>query len=205
MDLLRLGELELDALREVANIGAGHAATALSHLAGHRITVAVPEVLVIPLEEVGGLVGDPGMVVAAVIARIEGAVTGRTLQVVPGATAARLTALLLGKRERRFPEDFGPLEQSALGRIGETLVGAYLNALTELTRLPLRASAPAVAVDMCAAILTTSYVNFGSDEDHVVCVNTRLGIDTSAELPAHFLLIPDQPLLTAILRSLGIA
>ena len=72
MDVLGLGELQLDALREVANIGAGHAATALSELTGRRIMVDVPEVRVVRLEEVGALVGDPGDAAAAVFVRLEG-------------------------------------------------------------------------------------------------------------------------------------
>ncbi|MGQ0703023.1 MAG: chemotaxis protein CheC, partial [Gemmatimonadales bacterium] len=37
-----LTALERDALREVANIGAGHAATALSQMTGGRIMISVP-------------------------------------------------------------------------------------------------------------------------------------------------------------------
>jgi chemotaxis protein CheC len=205
MDLLGLGELQLDALREVANVGAGHAATALSQLTRRRVMLGVPEVRVARLEEVGELLGDPGVVVAAVIVRLEGAITGRTLQVMPGATAARLTALLLGTNEARFPDQFGVLERSALKEIGNILVGAYLNALGQFVRVPLQMSVPAIAIDMAGAVLTTSYLNFGDEEDHVFCVSTSMGFETGADLPAHFLLIPDANSLAEILRSLGMA
>lgn len=205
MDVLGLGELQLDALREVANIGAGHAATALSELSGRRIMVDVPEVRIVRLEEVGALVGDPGDVVAAVIVKLEGDVTGRTLQVMPGPTASKLVAMLMRTEEPKFPQDFHEPQRAALQEIGRILVGAYLNALGQFVRLPLRTSPPAVAIDMAAAVMTTSYLNFGSDEDHVFCVNARLGVDTSGDLPAHFLLIPDAAALAEILRSLGVA
>jgi chemotaxis protein CheC len=144
-------------------------------------------------------------VVAAVIVRLEGDVTGRTLQVMPGATASKLTAMLLNTEEPKFPQEFHEPQRAALEEIGRILVGAYLNALGQFVRLPLRMSPPAIAIDMAAAVMTTSYLNFGSDEDHVFCVNTRLGVDTSGDLPAHFLLIPDAAALAEILRSLGVA
>ena len=40
----KLGVLELDALREATNVGAGHAATALSQLTHQHIRVSVPQI-----------------------------------------------------------------------------------------------------------------------------------------------------------------
>ena len=205
MDVRQLDPLQLDALREIANIGAGHAATALSELTARRIMVDVPEVRVIRLEAVGELVGDPGQVVSAVIVKLEGDVTGRTLQIFPARTASLLASMLLRGRERRFPQDFGLLERSALKEIGNIIVGAYLNALEHFVNLPLRMSIPALAIDMAAAVMTTSYLNFGSVDDHVFCVNTRLAVDSGGDLPAYFLLIPDGESLVAILRALRVA
>lgn len=206
MDVLRLGELQLDALREIANIGGGHAATALSEITKRRITLAVPQVRVVRLEDVGGMLGDPAEPVAAVIVRVEGGLEGRTLQIMPAQTARRLTSMLLKRDgEPRFPEEFGAIERSALTEIGNILVGAYLNALGQFLNLPLRMSLPATTVDMAAAVLTTSYLNFGSFDDHVFCVSTQLGVDESTDLAAHFFFIPDEDSLARILRSLGIA
>ena len=67
IDVRELGHLQLDALREVANIGAGHAATALSQLIGRRIAVDVPQIQVVRLEEVAGLTGREDETVAAVL------------------------------------------------------------------------------------------------------------------------------------------
>lgn len=204
MDLRSLDEVQLDALREVANIGAGHAATALSELTKRLILVDIPEVRVVRLEEVGALVGDPAEIVAAVIVRVEGGVTGRTLQLLPATTAARLTGMMLGGEDPEFPSGFGASQRRALEQVGSILVQAYLNALGQFVGLPLQISGPAVTIDMAAAVLTTSYLNFGTEADHVFCVNTRLGVDRIGDLPAHFLLIPDEDALGAILRSLGI-
>jgi chemotaxis protein CheC len=124
-----LGALQLDGLREVANIGAGHAATALSSLTNRRIGVDVPEIRVVRLEDVASLMGEPDEVVAAVLMQVLGDATGRTIQVFSGDSASRLTGILLGRDPVPFPTGFGELEQSALKEVGNILVGAYLNAL----------------------------------------------------------------------------
>lgn len=205
MDPRGLTDLHLDALRETANIGAGHAATALSRLTGKRVMVSVPEVSVLPLEQVGGMLGDPGEVVSAVIVKVEGDVQGRTLQVFEGTTAAKLVSYLLNMREPEFPAGFGDLERSAVKEIGNVIVGAYLNALAEFTGLSITISVPAFAIDMAAAILMTSYLNFGSEDDYVLSISTSLGVDGVEDLSAHFLLIPDEDSLNRILHALNVA
>jgi chemotaxis protein CheC len=205
MDPRGLGELHMDALRETANIGAGHAATALSRLTGRRVMVSVPEVSILPLEKVGGMLGDPGDVVSAVIVKVEGDMQGRTVQVFEGTTAAKLVSYLLGIREPEFPGGFGDLERSAVKEIGNVIVGAYLNALAAFTGMSISMSVPGFAIDMAAAILMTSYLNFGSEEDFVLSIGTSLGVDGVQDLNAHFLLIPDEESLNRILRALRVA
>lgn len=204
MDPRLLGEVQVDALREAANIGAGHAATALAELTNRRIMVSVPEVRIEALETVGTMLGDPAAPVCAVMMKVHGDATGRTVQVFPATTAARLTASLLHTREPVFPDEFGPLERSSLKEIGNILVAAYLNALSALTGLTLSMSAPGFAIDMAAAVLTTSYLNFEDVDDHVFAVTALLSLD-GADLPAHFLLIPDEPSLRGLLQALHVA
>jgi chemotaxis protein CheC len=205
MDPRSLGDLQLDALREAANIGAGHAATALSQITNRRVMIQVPDVAVLPLESVGEMLGDPGEVVCAVIMTLHGGLEGRTLQVFPERAAARLTAKLLRTREPLLPSEFGLLERSTLKEVGNILLAAYLNALAQLTGSTLTMSTPAFALDMAAAVLTTTYLNFDDDEDCVFCVSTRMAFDRGEDMPAHFLLIPDRPSLQSILRALQVA
>ncbi len=204
MDARDLGPRQLDALREVANIGAGHAATALSQMVQQRIMVDIPEIKIVRLEEVGEIVGEPDEIVSAVMMQLLGDVTGRTVQIFPWRTAVRLTSTLLSREAGESPEDFGELEQSALKEVGNILVGAYVNALSEFMGLMLIMSPPAIAIDTAQAVLTTSYLNFGETQDYVFAVKTRLGMDSNTDLGAHFLLLPDEPSLKVILRALRI-
>ena len=153
-DIRDLQALQLDALREVENIGAGHAATALSQMTGHRIMISVPQVSITRLEDVAGLLGDPPPVVAAILLHMLGDLTGRTLLVFPERAALRLCDLLL----KRAP--------------GAT------------------------------AVITSAYLDFGSERDYVLCVETAFQFGSEGEeLRGHFLLVPDLASLRVILRA----
>jgi chemotaxis protein CheC len=204
MDARDLGPRQLDALREVANIGAGHAATALSQMVQQRIMVDIPEIKIMRLEDVGEMLGPPDEIVSAVMMQLLGDVTGRTIQIFPWRTAVQLTSKLLSRESSMAPEDFGELEQSALKEVSNILVGAYVNALSEFMGLMLIMSPPALAIDTAQAVLTTSYLNFGEHQEYVFAVNTRLGMDSNTDLGAHFLLLPDEASLKVILRALRI-
>jgi len=201
-DVRGLKELQLDALREVANIGAGHAATALSQMTNHRIMIAVPEVNVRRLEEVTDLVGKPDEVVAAVLMHMMGDLTGRTLVLFPE-SSARMLCDILFRRTPGATAEFGGMEQSGLKEAGNILASAYMNALSDFMGMMLVPSVPSLVVDLSAAVLTTTYLNFGHDRDFVFCVETSFRVEGTPEpLLGHFLLLPDMPSLRAIFDAI---
>jgi len=148
-DVRGLKELQLDALREVANIGAGHAATALSQMTNRTIMIAVPEVNVRPLEEVTDLVGRPDEVVAAVLMHMMGDLTGRTL-VMFDETSARALCDILFRRSAGTTGEFGAMEQSGLKEAGNILASAYMNALSDFMGMMLVPSVPSLVVALSA-------------------------------------------------------
>jgi len=200
-DIRDLKTLQLDALREVENIGAGHAATALSQMTNRRIMITVPEISVSRLEDVAGLLGKPDEVVAAVLLHMLGDLTGRTLLVFPETAARRLCDLLLARPIGKTTE-FGMLEQSSLKEAGNILCGAYMNALSSFMGMMLLPSVPSLVIDLSAAVLTSTYLNFGHDRDFVFCVETEFQFQAENEMLAgHFLLMPDMASLRAILQA----
>jgi chemotaxis protein CheC len=203
-DLRSLKALQLDALREVANIGAGHAATALSQMVGQTIMISVPTINIARLEDVPPQVGEPDQPVAAVLMHMLGDLTGRTLLVFPRRTAVRLAELLL---HRSTPgEDFSEMQQSAIKEAGNILSSAYMNALSDFMGMMLLPSPPSLAIDMSTAVLTTAYLQFGSDKDYVFCVESEFRLsDVGERLSGYFLLLPDAASLQAILRAVRVA
>ncbi|MGQ0647108.1 MAG: chemotaxis protein CheC [Gemmatimonadaceae bacterium] len=200
-ELLALKPMQLDALREVANIGAGHAATALSQMTGQTIMISVPTINIAPLEDVPPHIGDPGEPVAAVLMNMLGDLSGRTLLVFPRPTAIRMAEILM-RRPHAGAEELTELEQSAIKEAGNILSGAYMNALSDFMGIMIMPSPPSLAIDMSQAVLTTAYLQFGSDRDLVFCVETEFLMQDAAErLRGFFLLLPDLASLRAILRA----
>jgi chemotaxis protein CheC len=203
-DVRDLKELQIDALREVANIGAGHAATALSQLTNRRIMISVPQINIARLEEVPDLLGHPQDVVAAVLMHMLGDLTGRTLLLFPESVGRRLCDMLL-RRPLGTTAAFDALEQSCLKEAGNILSGAYMNALSDFMGMLLLPSVPSLVVDLSAAVLTTTYLNFGHERDFVFCVETEFAIDSPEGLRGHFLLLPDLASLKAIFDAIRLS
>lgn len=204
VDAQKLTALERDALREVANIGAGHAATALSQMTGRKIMIDVPEVSVRRLEEAAELVGPPDSIVAAVLMHMMGDLTGRTLLVFPESCARGLCRILL--RRDDVGDRFNEMERSTITETGNILCSAYLNALSDFMGMMLVPSVPALVIDQAGAVLTTAYLNFGHARDHVICVETAFRVDGSPDkLYGQFILMPDVASLTAIFDAIHLA
>ncbi len=198
-DVRALKELQLDALKEVANIGAGHAATALSQLTGRKIMISVP------LEAVPGLLGSPDEVVAAVLMHMMGDLTGRTLVLLPEQSARGLCDILF-RREPGATASFSAMEESGLKEAGNILASAYMNALSDFMGMMLVPSVPSLVIDLSGAILATAYLNFGHDRDYVFSVETSFRVEGAREpLRGHFLLLPDVPSLRAIFDAIRLA
>ena len=207
-DIRSLKAIQLDALREVANIGAGHAATALSQMIGGTIMISVPTINISRLEDVPPQVSGPEEPVAAVLMHMLGDLTGRTMLVFPRQTAVRLTELMM---HRPQPDDdvegeLSEMAQSAIKEAGNILSSAYMNALSKFMGLMLLPSPPSLAIDMSTAVLTTAYLQFGSERDYVFCIESEFMMtDTAERLRGFFLLIPDTDSLAKILRVVRVA
>jgi chemotaxis protein CheC len=204
-DIRSLKAIQLDALKEVANIGAGHAATALSQMIGGTIMISVPTINISRLEEIPPQVAEPDEPVAAVLMHMLGDLTGRTMLVFPRPAALRLAELML-HREPGASQELGEMEQSALKEAGNILSSAYMNALSEFMHLMLLPSPPSLAVDMSTAVLTTAYLQFSSQKDYVFCVESEfMMVQMGERLRGFFLLLPDPASLQALLRAVRVA
>ena len=201
-DIRKLKALQLDALREVANIGAGHAATALSQMTGHTIMISVPQINIAPLEDIPNQVGIDEEPVAAVLMKILGDLTGLALLVFPQPTAQRVAGLMMKRDE---VTTLGELEQSALREAGNILSAAYLNALSEFMGMILLPSPPTLAIDMSDAVMSSTFVEMAQGADYVFCVETEFRLtELNESLRGFFLLMPDVGSLTAMLRAIRV-
>jgi len=150
-EILNLSLIQLDALKEIGNVGAGNSATALSQLINRKIDMTVPQIAIMPLGDVPDVVGGADAMVAGVFLRVYGPAPSSILFLLPRDSAFALVDMLMG-REHGTTISLNAMDESALMEIGNILAGAYLNALSHFTKLTLLPSIPSLAIDMAGAI-----------------------------------------------------
>jgi chemotaxis protein CheC len=193
----------MDALKEVANIGAGHAATALSMMTGARIMIDVPTINVAPLDELIPGIADEGTEVVSVLMDMSGSLHGHTLLALPLVTARRLSDLML-RRERRPGGRLDPLEESALKEAGNILGGAYMTALSEFLGMTLLPSPPRLTVGTTSSVMA-DHKKQASSAAAACCVETEFTFEEIGErFRGFFLLLPDEKSFDAIFDAVNV-
>jgi chemotaxis protein CheC len=199
-----LRALQIDALCETANIGAGHAATALSQMTGSKIMIQVPSIAVTSLAEIPRFDADEEPV-AAVMMQMLGDLTGRTLLIFPRPTVMRMAEMML-HRPLESTIALGELEQSAIKEAGNILSGAYMNALSDFLGVLLLPSPPTLVIDKSSAVLSNALASPHVDPGTIICVESEfIFIDTAQHVRGFFLLLPDPPSLQVMMRALRLA
>ena len=203
-DVRYLSELQLDALREVANIGAAHAATALSQLTDRPTMIAVPEIKVMQSGAVPSLVGDSHEVVVAASMQLLGDLTGRILLMVPEDTTRVFCDLVL-RQDLGTTTVLGELEQSSFKETANLVAGAYLNALSDFLGMMLLPSVPCLVIDEVGSVFASGHMALDEGDDFVLCVETEFRFrDNGDRLTGHLLLSPDAASLTAIFDAIRV-
>ncbi|TCZ80233.1 chemotaxis protein CheC [Paenibacillus albiflavus] len=192
----------MDVLKEIGNIGAGHAATALSVLLNKPVDMLVPIVNILPFEEIASVVGGPEALVLVIYLRVIGEAPGNLFFIMNVESAKKLLKEMVGID---IADDtwFSDMELSALNEIGNILAGSYLSSLADFTRLTMVPSVPALAIDMAGAILSFGLIQSGHMGDQALLINTRF-LEGSQEVKGHFFFIPDPDSFSKIFASLGV-
>ncbi|KOP67657.1 chemotaxis protein CheY [Bacillus sp. FJAT-18019] len=204
MELFKHGkEVKMDVLKEVGNIGAGNAATALSRLLNKPIDMAVPKVQLLPFEQIAESVGGSEQLVIAVFLRVEGDAPSNLFFIMSPEAGKNLLQNLAGI-EVSEEGQFSDMEQSALGEIGNILAGSYLSSLADFTNLSMTPTVPALAMDMAGAILSYGLLQFGEMGDDALLINTTF-LEGQNEVEGQFFLIPDPQTFAQIFDALGVS
>lgn len=198
----RLEDFQMDVLKEVGNIGAGHAATALATLLNKPVDMTVPIVKIVSFEEISESVGGPEQPVVAVFLRVDGECSGSLFLLFAESSARVLMGLLLDKRDSGEGE-FTEMELSVLLEIGNILAGSYLSSLSELTGIQLYPSVPSLAIDMAGAILSYGVLAYGEMGDQALFIDTVF-LEGGRQLEGSFFFIPDPDAFPHLFRALGV-
>lgn len=198
-----LNNLQIDVLREIGNIGAGNAATALAKMLNRKVDMDVPKVRVIEFKDVCEILGNAESTVAGILLRVEGDLTGNIMFIMQIQDATRLVDMLMGRNTSEVHE-FSELELSALKEIGNILASSYLSALSTLTNLKIFPSVPDLAVDMAGAVLSVPAIEFGKVGDTVLYIETEFSEECD-KVTGDFFLVPDVLTYDILLKALGVA
>lgn len=192
-----LSDIQLDALRELANIASGTAATALSQMLGREVEISVPKALALPPADAVDACGEPEAHVAGVVVPLHGDISGVVLLLIPFEQAETLCSML-------GVEPHTEVGDSALREIGNILATSYLGGLGAMTGLTLEPSPPHLQTDMLAAIVSTLLVATSGVDDLALVLDSEL--DVSGEpCSISFLLLPTTGQISDLLAPLGLA
>ncbi|KZE49833.1 chemotaxis protein CheC [Rossellomorea marisflavi] len=195
----------LDVLKEIGNIGAGHAATSLSSLLDKKIDMKVPAVDMVSFDEMTELAGGAETIVVGIFLRIQGEVTGNMFFLLPLEQATRYVQIMLKDPSYTFQKPpYEDIALSAIQELGNIVAGAYLSSLSDFTGLSIHPSVPAVSVDMAGAMVGYGLLEISRVGDHALVIDTALNEEGSKGIKGNFYLILDPESFSIVFNSLGV-
>ena len=206
LSMERLTHEYFDVLKELGNIGAGNATTALAELINCKVDMMVPQVRLLEFSELGEILGGEEQILVGIYLQVEGDIDGSMMFTLPENAGLhlvnKLMAGMLGIPEKPIDElTFGEMEVSAMKEVGNIITGAYLNALSSLTTLKIYPSPPQLSIDYAGALLSVPAAEFGILGDEILLIQTKFSDDI--DLDGYFILIPDMDSYQKILHALG--
>ena len=170
-----LNKKEIDELKEITNIGAGNAGTALSHMLGKNIEMTVPESFVGNIDDIQRVLGETDDEVLAVFLKMYGDIEGAMVMIFPPKGALDF-AELLTKNKKNNLDEFDELDKSSLQEVGNILLGASITALGKFLDLNISHSIPDVAVDMLGAVMDSILIEMGGETEEILAFKINLHI-----------------------------
>ncbi|MDD6038396.1 MAG: chemotaxis protein CheC [bacterium] len=199
-----INSMYFDVLKEIGNIGAGNATTAIAQMLNLTINMSVPNVELKAVEDLGSAICPEEETIVGIFLEVKQDVTGSMMFLMRLDSAHYLVDRLMGGMAAgEEGEEFSEMELSAMKEIGNIIAGSYLSAISSMTNLTIAPSVPYISVDMAAAILSVPAIQFGQFGDNALMIETKFGDDVMID--GYFILLPDEDSYDKILGSLGIS
>jgi chemotaxis protein CheC len=189
-------DMQLDALRELANIGSGNAGTALGAMLGKSVDINVPTAAALPLDEAVAIAGAPDELRFGVVVPMVGDFDAIVVLLFPEEDAKKLTGIY--GIEPSTPDGY-----SMLGEVGNILGTNYINALAQMVGMEMEPQPPQVVEDMLASILSTVLIGRGDDVEEALILDSNLLVEEE-ECTLSFLLLPNHGGIKELLGRLGL-
>lgn len=196
-----LNNFMLDILKELGNIGAGNAATALSSMISKKVDMNVPNVRVLEFNSVAEILGGEENLIVGIYFELMGDVVGNIMFAMDLDSALNLSNILYNreKEDRNLDE----MDISALSEVGNILASSYANSLSSLTGFKIFISIPSISIDMAGAILSVPAIQYGFVSDHALLIETIFEEDNKL-VAGNLFFLPDLNSFDKILTALGV-
>jgi chemotaxis protein CheC len=166
-----LNDAQIDVLREIGNIGAGNAATALATILDEWVEISVPVVRITDFDTATNALGGAESMTVGVLVNFYGEANGMIMFLMKMEDAKKILGILLrGFEEEESTEEITEIKLSAIKEIGNILGSSYISSIATLTGLEINLSIPYVAIDMAGALLSVPIIEFGSVGDKIMFI-----------------------------------
>lgn len=191
-------ELQLDGLKEIINIGGGHAATSISMMVNRKIDMRVPEVEILSYEKLYEQILAENEEVYAVVSQILGDVRGVFLFILTNPAADKMTEFMVGTTE--FNEE---VKASAVNELTNIVSNSFLGAIGNFLDNQLISSLPVIQYDYFGAIISSVYMALNQFDDQIMVIRNEFTYDED-RLDASLFFIPETGVIEKFLTTLGI-
>lgn len=197
-----MSDIQLDALREIGNIGSGNAATALSSLINVPVDIKVPAVKILNYSEVVNALGGPETMLLGVLLSMNGEVRGMMMFLQEKSFVHMTVNSLLGENLKEFG-DISEMGYSVMQEVANIMASSYVNAIGLLTGLNIFTSVPSITIDMLGAVLSVPAIYYADISDKIIFIEDSFTC-AGTETQSHILMIPDTLSLKTIMKKLGL-
>ncbi|KKG10377.1 chemotaxis protein CheC [Methanosarcina sp. 2.H.A.1B.4] len=195
-DLKNLSEVELDILKELGNIGTGHAATALSKLLNKDVYFSVPEVKIGEIKNLSSeFINDVVAGVVIALQDLEEHRSGYLYIMFPEKSARKIAGDLFGMEE--LDEE---MYASTIMEVGNILSSSFCDASADFMDIILLPSPPNFAVDVPTAVIDSVVSQMAEKNDHIILFETSLSSDPDVEI--YLALLPEPSVLDDMMKIL---
>ena len=200
----KMKDKHLDFLKEIGNVGAGNAATALSMMINKKVSITVPTVKIVPIAKVPFILPNPEELVVGIKMDVLGDVEMETLLIFDSRGAKQLISLLtMGTVTVEDITQIGDMEKSAVKEVGNIICGSYITALANFTGLYLNPLPPDISIDMISAIISEVSLQVAYTDDKIILIETLLNIQ-DVEITGYIFMIPKGESLEKIFKNMGL-
>ncbi|MDR7856245.1 chemotaxis protein CheC [Tissierella sp.] len=196
-----LNNFMIDILKELGNIGAGNAATALSNMISKKVDMSVPNVRILEFKDVAQVLGGEENLVIGIYFGLSEDVVGNIMFALDIDSAINLSNILYNRKKDN--NELDEMDLSAISEVGNIIASSYANSLSSLTGLKIFISIPSMSIDMAGAILSVPAIQFGHVSDHALMIETIFEEDQNL-VAGNLFFLPDLSSFDKILTALGV-